>query len=186
MRISNYALGVCVAAILFAAPGFAQDQTQGQAPQQETRIQVNPNEVDKCVIGCEGMKTNAGGKINIVPEGLEFIVGKKKLLIKTASITDIFTGQESRQDVTGMTGTAVKAAIPYGGGRFISLFSHKVEVLTVEYNDDSGGFHGVIWVLDVGKATEFRNKLVAQGAKVQEHVEAPAPPKDETTPKEQK
>jgi hypothetical protein len=50
-----------------------------------------------------------------------------------------------------------------------------VDVLAVEYVDSNGGFHGAIFVLSAGKATEFKNQLVAHGAKVSTHVEAPEP-----------
>jgi hypothetical protein len=133
----------------------------------------------KCVIGLENIKPGASGTLSSLPTGLEFSTGKKKADITTSSIQDVFTGRESRQDVSGMGGTLVEAAIPYGGGRFVSLFSHKVDVLAVEYVDSNGGFHGAIFVLSAGKATAFKNQLVAQGAKVSTHVEA-------LEPKEQK
>lgn len=128
----------------------------------------------KCVIGCEHMQTYAKGSLSVVPSGLEFATEKKKADISTASITDIFTGNESRQDVTG-AGKVITMGIPYGGGRLVSLFSHKVEVLTVEYVDSNGGFHGAVFVLPAGKATPIKDQLVAQGAKVTAHVEPPAP-----------
>jgi hypothetical protein len=127
------------------------------------------------VIGLENIKPGATGTLASLPTGLEFSTGKTKADIATPSIQDVFTGQESRQDVSGMGGTLVEAAIPYGGGRFVSLFSHKVDVLTVEYVDPNGGFHGAIFVLSAGKATAFRNQLIAQGAKATIHVEAPEP-----------
>jgi hypothetical protein len=74
-----------------------------------------------------------------------------------------------------MGGSLVKAAIPYGGGRVVSLFSHNVDVLAVEYVDTNGGFHGAIFVLSAGKATALKNQLIAQGAKVSTHMEAPEP-----------
>ena len=129
----------------------------------------------KCVIGLENIKPGAAGTLASSPSGLEFTAGNKKAAITISSIQDVFTGQESRQDVSGMGGTLVEAAIPYGGGRFVSLFSHKVDVLAVEYVDSNGGFHGAIFVLSAGKATAFKNQLVAQGAKVSTHVEAPEP-----------
>ena len=129
----------------------------------------------KCVIGCENIKPNTKGTLSLLPTGLEFATSKNKVDVSTASIQDIFTGQESRQDVSGPAGTLAKAAIPYGGGRIVSLFSHQVEVLTVEYVDSNGGFHGTIFVLPAGKATVLKNQLVAQGAKVTTHVEPPEP-----------
>jgi hypothetical protein len=128
----------------------------------------------KCVIGLENIKPNTKGTLSVLPSGLEFATGKSKVDVNTASIQDIFTGQESRQDVSGPVGTLAKAGIPYGGGRIVSLFSHQVEVLTVEYTDSNGGFHGVVFVLASGKATALRDQLVAQGAKVTPHVQAPA------------
>jgi hypothetical protein len=55
----------------------------------------------KCVIGCENMKTNANGTLSVLPSGLEFATEKQKADITIASITDIYTGNESRQDITG-------------------------------------------------------------------------------------
>jgi hypothetical protein len=127
----------------------------------------------KCVIGMENIKPGARGTLTLLPTGLEFRTGKKNPDITTSSIQDIFTGRESRQDVGGMEGTLVESAIPYGGGRFVSLFSHKVDVLTVEYADSTGGFHGAIFVVSAGKATALKNQLVAQGAKVSTHVDVP-------------
>jgi hypothetical protein len=129
----------------------------------------------KCVIGLENIKPGAKGTLSSLPAGLEFTAGKKSADIATSSIQDVFTGRESRQDVGGMGGTLVEAAIPYGGGRVVSLFSHKVDVLAVEYVDSNGGFHGALFVLSAGKATEFKNQLVAHGAKVSTHVEVPEP-----------
>jgi hypothetical protein len=127
----------------------------------------------KCVIGLENIKPNTKGTLSLLPTGLEFATGKNKVDINTASIQDIFTGQESRQDVSGPAGTLAKAGIPYGGGRIVSLFSHQVEVLTVEYVDSNGGFHGTVFVLSSGKATVLKDQLVAQGAKVTPHLEPP-------------
>lgn len=128
----------------------------------------------KCVIGCENIKANAKGTLSVLPVGLEFAAEKQKADITIASITDIFTGNESRQDITGAAQVAAMA-IPYGGSRVLSLFSHKVEVLTVEYVDSNGGFHGSIFVLPVGKATSVKDQLVAQGAKAGTHVQPSAP-----------
>ena len=129
----------------------------------------------KCVIGLQDIKPGARGELASLASGLEFSTEKKKVDVATSSIQDVFTGQESRQDVGGMGGTLVEAAIPYGGGRVVSLFSHKVDVLTVEYVDSNGGFHGAIFVVPAGKAAAFKDQLVAQGARVSKHVESPEP-----------
>ena len=158
---------VAVVLVARASPVFSQQPVTAQAPQSTSIPDV------KCVIGLETFKPDTKGTLSLLPTGLEFATGKNKDDITTASIQDIFTGEESRQDASGTAGTVAKLAIPYGGGRIVSLFSHGVELLTVDYVDSNGGFHGAIFVLPPGKATELRNQLIAQGANVTTHVEPP-------------
>lgn len=132
----------------------------------------------KCVIGLENIKTNAKGTLSIQGSALRFEKDKEKAEIPIASIQDIFLGNESRQNITG-AGKVVTMAIPYGGGRLLSLFSHKVEVMTVDYTDSNGGFHGAVFVLPPGQATAMKNQLVALGAKTTPHAEAPPEPKEQ-------
>jgi hypothetical protein len=136
----------------------------------------------QCVIGLEGIKNGARGTLSVQGGALRFDQDKNKAQVPISSITDIYVGNESRQDITG-AGKVVTMAIPYGGGRFLSLFSHKVEVMTVEYTGANGAFHGAIFVLAQGDATSLKNILVAQGAKTTVHVPEPEEPKDQ---KEQK
>jgi hypothetical protein len=162
-------IGVGLALLVTAAPSFSRSSVTPQ----DLPSSVIPGV--KSVIGLENIKPGTSGTLTLLSTGLEFSTEKTKADIATSSIQDVFTGQESRQDVSGMGGTLVEAAIPYGGGRFVSLFSHKVDVLTVEYADSNGGFHGAIFVLSAGKATPFKNQLLAQGAKASTHVGAPDP-----------
>jgi hypothetical protein len=162
-------LGVGLILIATVEPSFGRQSAGTQNPASDTIQDV------KCLIGLDDIKPGAKGTLTLLPTGLEFSTGKKMADINTTSIQDVFTGRESRQDISGMGGTLVEAAIPYGGGRVVSLFSHKVDVLAVEYVDSNGGFHGALFVLSAGKATAFKNELVAHGAKVSTHVEAPEP-----------
>jgi hypothetical protein len=66
-------------------------------------------------------------------------------------------------------------AIPYGGGRVLSLFSHQVDVLTVEFKNANGGYHGAVFVLAHGQAAPFKKQLVAMGAKASLPLAEPAP-----------
>jgi len=129
----------------------------------------------KCVIGVKDVKPNATGVITVQGDSVRFESGKKKGQIRVNQIQDIYLGNESRQDISGLGGTAMKAAIPYGGGRILSLFSHKVEVMTIEFIDDNGGYHGAIFVLPPGHATALKSLLVSKGARVTQHAEPPPP-----------
>jgi len=165
-----------LAGLLIFATGMVLVATAARAlnrqPATPQAAQSNSIPHVKCVVGLESLKPNVKGSLSVLPNGLEFATGKNKVDISTTSILDIFAGQESRQDVSGTAGTLAKVAIPYGGGRIVSLFSHQVEVLTVEYEDSNGGFHGAIFVLPEGKATAVKNQLAANGAKVTPHVQA--------------
>ena len=173
MRIAKYLLSVCAAALLFAAvaaPLFS------RPPAAQSTLPSNMTPEVQCVTGFDNIKPNTRGTLTFLPTGLQFTTEKEKGDITATSITDVFTASESRQDISGMVGTAAKAGVPYGGGRVLSLFSHRVEVLTIEYTDKDGGLHGAIFVLGKGKATDLKEKLIAEGAKTTTHVEAPAPP----------
>ncbi len=118
----------------------------------------------KLVIGGENIKNNSVGTLSIVDTSLQFTAGKKKLAVPAASILDIFTNEDSRQDITGVAELAT-IAIPYGGGRVLSLFSHGVDVLTLEFKDANSAYHGAVFVLPKGQAAAFKKQLVELGAK---------------------
>jgi len=66
--------------------------------------------------------------------------------------------------VGGLPLTLGKAAAPYGGGRVVSLFSHKkYDILTLEYVDSNGGIHGAIFQLDKGQGEVAKQELTAHG-----------------------
>jgi len=86
--------------------------------------------------------------------------------VKIASIHDLSLGDRSRQ-VGGVPVTLAKAAVPYSGGRAVSLFTHrKYDTLTLEYVDAEGGLHGAIFELKKGQTEGLRNELLAKGALV--------------------
>ena len=90
--------------------------------------------------------------------------GSPIVQVNISSIQNIFVEDEDKQ-VGGTAMTVVKTAAPYGGGRVVSLFAHKkYDFLTVEYLDDSGGFHGAIFQLAKGEGQTFKKVLVANGA----------------------
>jgi hypothetical protein len=83
--------------------------------------------------------------------------------VKIASVQGVFVGSESKQ-VGGTPAKLGKAAAPFGGGRVVSLFTHKkYDTLTVEYGDDDGGVHGAIFQLSKGQAEQIRKELVIRG-----------------------
>jgi hypothetical protein len=97
--------------------------------------------------------------------------GSTAAQVSISSIQDIFVEDGDKQ-VGGTAMTLGKTAAPFGGGRVVSLFAHKkYDFLTVEYLDNSGGFHGAIFQLEKGQGETFKKALVANGAHITSPVE---------------
>jgi hypothetical protein len=157
-------------ALFLMSPAPARSLPSGTP--QDTPSVVQPDV--KLVIGAETVKNYSKGTLSVVANSLQFTTDKGTLTVGVASILDISTNEDSRQDITGAAKLATMA-IPYGGGRVLSLFSHKVDVLTLEFTDANGGYHGVIFTLPQGQAAPIKKQLVALGAKASVPLEEPAP-----------
>jgi len=118
----------------------------------------------KEVIGLAGVKNKTKGTLTVDKGFLHFVHSKVKAELATATMTDVITGEDSQRAIGGTLGTLTMFA-PYGSGRFLSLFRTKLDTLTIEYRDDAGGLHGVIFTLPAGKAGAVKKELVAQGAR---------------------
>jgi hypothetical protein len=117
------------------------------------------------VLGFESIANNANGELSTHEHTLRFQkTGGPMAEISLDSIQDLSLGVSDKQ--VGGTAMAVgRAATPYGGGRLISLFSHKkYDTLTIEYLDPNGGFHAAIFQLDKGQGQALKDQLVAGGA----------------------
>jgi len=121
------------------------------------------------VLGLEGASSNAQGNLTIQDKAMQFQKGGGAATqVSIDSIQDVFLGEQSKQ-FGGLPMTLGKAATPFGGGRVISLFSHKkYDTLTVEYLDINGGLHGAIFQLNKGQGQVIKNELVAKGVHVTE------------------
>ena len=139
------------------------------------------------LLGFEGAPSNANGTLSIQDGALQFQKGGRLLVqVKIASVQDVFLGEESKQ-VGGLPMTVGKAAVPFGGGRAVSLFSHKkYDTLTVEYVDASGGIHGAIFQLGSGQGEALKNELVAKGAHVSHGDNEPTKQSNAEVPSESK
>jgi|HubBroStandDraft_1064217.scaffolds.fasta_scaffold39734_1 hypothetical protein len=156
--------------MFFSAPMSARGQAVAAPQAAPSLVQTDV----KLVIGGEKIKNGSQGTLSIVGSSLQFATSKAKVELEASSILDISTNEDSRQDITGAAKFATMA-IPYGGGRVLSLFSHKVDVLTVEFKNANGGYHGAIFVLPQGQAAPIKKQLVAMGAKASVPLADPAP-----------
>jgi hypothetical protein len=116
------------------------------------------------LLGLENTKSNCNGTLSIQGDALQFQQdGKPGAEVKLTSIQAVLLGGESKQ-VGGVPMKVGKAAVPYGGGRVVSLLAHKhYDTLTLEYVDSNGGLHGAIFELSKGQGELVTSSLKARG-----------------------
>ena len=159
-------LAFLTALLSLNAASIGQNQSEAQSSVSGSTIHVTQ------VLGFDGAKHNATGDLKIQGGIMQFQRdGSTAAQVSISSIQDIFVEDGDKQ-VGGTAMTLGKTAAPFGGGRVVSLFAHKkYDFLTVEYLDNSGGFHGAIFQLDKGQGETFKKALVAEGAHVMPPVE---------------
>jgi hypothetical protein len=146
----------------------AKGQSQPETSNVGARIHVTH------VLGFQDVRRNVSGELSIQDDDLRFQRDKTRAAqVSITSIQSISLGEQDKQ-IGGVPLMMGKAAVPYGGGRVISLFSHKkYDSLTIEYLDSSGGFHGAIFRLAKGQGEIFKSALMAHGAHMRQS-ETPA------------
>jgi len=119
------------------------------------------------VIGLENIKRNLKGELSIDGESLRFQRGQSPSAAVTLnSIQNISLGEQDKQ-VGGVPMMLGKAAVPFGGGRVVSLFSHKkYDSVAIEYSDSTGGFHGIIFRMAKGQGETLKNGLMEHGTRI--------------------
>jgi hypothetical protein len=161
----RHGLAFLTVLLSLSAASIGQNQSETQSPVSGSAIHVTQ------VLGFESAKHNATGDLKIQGGVMQFQHdGSTAAQVSVSSIQDIFVEAGDKQ-VGGTAMTLGKTAAPFGGGRVVSLFAHKkYDFLTVEYLDNSGGFHGAIFHLEKGQGETFKKALVADGA----HITPPA------------
>jgi hypothetical protein len=152
----------CLILVLWCTvAGFAQNATRPTNGTESFSAHVTH------LLGFEGAPHNGNGTLSIQDGALQFQEGKKPAVkVKLATVQDVFLGEQSKQ-VGGVPMTLGEAAVPFGGGRVVSLFAHKkYDTLSLEYVDTNMGLHGAIFQLNKGQGEVLRNELVVGGAHV--------------------
>jgi hypothetical protein len=102
--------------------------------------------------GLPGTKPKAKGTLAVNTDSITF-TGKSSIsTISRRSVMAVSTSDE-RVELWGTKGNLLRMAIPYGGGEAAAgVMHHKVGMLTVEFIDQQGGYHGAVFFLPVDEA----------------------------------
>lgn len=105
------------------------------------------------VYGLPGARPNEAGTLAIDGSNLVFAGKNSRSTIQLQSVLAVAAGNE-RVELWGMKGRLLRMAIPNGGGLFAATFMHhRVDMFTVEYAGQDGGYHAVVFFLP-GKEAE--------------------------------
>jgi len=145
--------------------GWLSINAHGQM-QAENTVTSRPMHVTH-ILGFEDVRRNVGGELSIENDCLSFERdGGQSAQVTIGSIQNISLGEQDKQ-IGGVPLTLGKAAVPFGGGRAVSLFSHKkYDSIAIEYVDNTGGFHGAIFRLAKGQGESLKTALIAHGAHI--------------------
>jgi hypothetical protein len=161
--------------VLLGCGGSVAAQDTGGTPSESTfRLHVTH------IMGFENATNNAAGELSLQGGLLYFEKsGSPAAQIAIPSIKDLYVGAEDRQ-VGGTPLAVTRAAMPYGGGRVVGIFSHKkYDIVTIQYVDSNNGLHAAIFQLDKGHGQILQDELAAaraQASHIDGQVEQPEKP----------
>jgi hypothetical protein len=143
--VMSRTVSVVALSVLLGSAAFAADTPTAAAV-------PKPNRNAVLVVGAGSAKHNTRGSLSSSADGVSFDIAGKSYKVSKTSLQKVTVGSDERE-TGGLPVTAAKAAIPYAGGRVISLFTHeKFDTLTLEYRDENGGYNGAVFRLPKGQA----------------------------------
>lgn len=111
--------------------------------------------------GLPDTKKNDKGTLTVTQQGLEFVTKSSSFRLKQPSIVAVSAGNQ-RVEMWGMKGRLLRMAIPDGGGIAAAGFMHhRVDMLTVEFADSRGGYHGAVFYLPANEAEHALQSFAA-------------------------
>jgi hypothetical protein len=106
------------------------------------------------VLGMPEVKARENGTLIITPQHLTFTGKAASSTIDLRSIVALSAGNE-RVELWGLKGRLMRMAVPYGGGAaFATFMHHQRDMLTVEFVDSQGGYHGSVFYLPGNEAEQ--------------------------------
>lgn len=161
---------ICGTAVMASSQSNPPNETRSGSPATGVPQQKAPTK-GTAIIGLNGVKEKTAGTLNVEDGKLCFVHSGSKSQIPAAAIEDVVTGEDSQRVIRGTLGTLSMFA-PYESGRAISMLRSKLDNLTIQYRDDDGGLHGVLFTMPVGAGEPIKQELITQGAHTTIHTAA--------------
>jgi hypothetical protein len=116
------------------------------------------------LLGMPDVKARENGTLVITPQQLRFTGKSSSSTIDLPSIVALSAGNE-RVELWGMKGRLMRMAVPYGGGAaFATFMHHQRDMLTVEFVDSQGAYHGSVFYLPGNEAEQALRTITHSAA----------------------
>ena len=138
--------GLYPAQAVTAQPGIQPGDIQSQS------VAWTSHEVEH-VYGLPDAKSKDEGTLTLSAAGFNFTGKTSNSMIPRRSVIAVNAGNQ-RVEIWGMKGRILRMVIPDGGGMAAAtVMHHRVDMLTVEFTDTRGGYHGAVFFLPANEAT---------------------------------
>lgn len=154
IRLTGTAFLLSFQSLLFfvSATSTADAQLGVQAGDGSSQAAVWTTRDAQHVYGLPEAKPNEKGTLALSATDLTFTGKTGNLAILRKDLIAVSVGNQ-RVEMWGMKGRLLRMAIPDGGGLAAAAFMHhRVSVLTVEFSDSKGGYHGAVFYLQSADA----------------------------------
>lgn len=154
----------------------AQALSTSQAPDAVTQNLNSPiwaaSDVEY-IAGLPEVKAHKKGTLTLTPEELTFVGKAGRFALPKEQITAVSVGNQ-RVEMWGMTGRLLRMAIPDNGGLAVAAVAHhRIDMLTLDYNDQQGGAHSAIFFMGAGRAAQAIEKFALAARSRQETSATP-------------
>ncbi len=127
--------------------GSASLYAQSNASTARSEPGAIPSVSAKVLIGWPGVAPDTEGDLSFGTKSLRFTNERNSGEISKSRIIAVSSGDE-QIETGGTTGRIARVIIPYGGGLALGAVTHKkVGLLTIEFLDTSGEYHGAVFQL---------------------------------------
>ena len=146
---------VSLSLVSFCAPTHLSAAEMRPLPQMNAALATAPlwqSTSAEHVYGFPDVRPNKKGSLTLSAETLRFSGKSGDVSIPRSSVTAVSAGNQ-RVELWGLGGRILRMTIPDGGGlAAAAVMHHRVDMLTVEFNDNHGGNHGAVFFLPANEA----------------------------------